>query len=98
MSNALLNSITVCPEVQRVYSNIEYGKGVYLFDDKANTVKKAEVTTGIQDDQYIIIKTGLKAGQKIVTGPYSAIQTKLKDGMKVEETTKDKLFSTEKKK
>ncbi len=71
---------------------------VYLFDDKANTVKKAEVTTGIQDDQYIIVKSGLKAGQKIVSGPYSAVQNKLKDGMKVEITTKDKLFSTEKKK
>ena len=71
---------------------------VYLFDDKASTVKKAEVTTGIQDDQFIIIKSGVKAGQKLVSGPYSAIQNKLKDGMKVEVTTKDKLFSTEKKK
>lgn len=71
---------------------------VYLFDNKAKTVKKAEVTTGIQDDQFIIIKSGIKAGQQIVSGPYSAIQNKLKDGMKVEETTKDKLFSAEKKK
>lgn len=71
---------------------------VYLFDDKAKTVKKSEVTTGIQDDQYIIIKSGLKAGQKIVSGPYQAIQTKLKDGMKVEETTKENLFSSDKKK
>ena len=71
---------------------------VYLFDSKTNTVKKVEVTTGIQDDQYIIIKSGIKAGQEIVSGPYSAIQNKLKDGMKVEKTTKDKLFSTEEKK
>ncbi|MES2650285.1 MAG: efflux RND transporter periplasmic adaptor subunit [Bacteroidota bacterium] len=71
---------------------------VYLFDSKASTVKKAEVTTGIQDDQYIIVKTGIKSGQEIVSGPYSAIQNKLKDGMKVEKTTKDKLFSTEAKK
>jgi len=71
---------------------------VYLFDSKANTVKKAEVNTGIQDDQFIIIKSGLKSGQEIVSGPYSAIQNKLKDGMKVEKTTKDKLFSTENKK
>ena len=71
---------------------------LYLFDDKAKTVKKSEVTTGIQDDQYIIIKSGLKAGQKIVSGPYQAIQTKLKDGMKVEETTKENLFSSDKKK
>lgn len=71
---------------------------VYLFDSKASTVKKTEVTTGIQDDQFIIIKSGLKANQEIVSGPYSAIQNKLKDGMKVEKTTKDKLFTTETKK
>jgi HlyD family secretion protein len=71
---------------------------VYLFDNKTLTVKKAEVTTGIQDDQFIIVKSGLKAGQEIVSGPYSAIQNKLKDGMKVEKTTKDKLFTTDKKK
>ncbi|RZJ16023.1 MAG: efflux RND transporter periplasmic adaptor subunit, partial [Acinetobacter sp.] len=71
---------------------------VYLFDSKTSTVKKTEVTTGIQDDQYIIIKTGLKAGQEIVSGPYSAVQNKLKDGAKVEKTTKDKLFSADGKK
>lgn len=67
---------------------------VYLFDAKASTVKKADVTTGIQNDQFIIVKTGLKAGQEIVSGPYSAIQNKLKDGLKVEKTTKDKLFTS----
>ncbi|MCY1521918.1 Macrolide export protein MacA [compost metagenome] len=71
---------------------------VYLFDSKTTTVKKTEVTTGIQNDQYIIVKTGLKAGQEIVSGPYSAIQNKLKDGAKVEKTAKDKLFSTDSKK
>lgn len=69
---------------------------VYVFS--AGTVKKAEVTTGIQDDQFIIIKTGLKVGQEIVTGPYSAIQNRLKDGMKVEKTTKDQLFAAPDKK
>jgi len=67
---------------------------VYLFDEKTSTVKKTEVTTGIQDDQFIIVKTGLKAGQDIVSGPYSAVQNKLKDGVKVEKTAKDKLFTT----
>ncbi len=70
---------------------------VYLFDSKASTVKKVEVTTGIQDDQFIVVKSGLKLNQEIVSGPYSAIQNKLKDGMKVEKTTKDKLFTTDKK-
>lgn len=71
---------------------------VYLFDSKTSTVKKTEVTTGIQNDQYIIVKTGLKANQEIVSGPYSAIQNKLSDGLKVEKTTKDKLFSADGKK
>ena len=71
---------------------------IYLFDSKTSTVKKAPVTTGIQNDQFIIVKSGLKTGQEIVTGPYSAIQNKLKDEMKVEQTTKDKLFSDAKKK
>lgn len=71
---------------------------VYLFDSKTATVKKTQVNTGIQDDQYIIVTSGLKPGQEIVSGPYSAVQGKLKDGMKVEKTTKDKLFNPEGKK
>ena len=65
----------------------------YVYVVSGNKVKKAEVTTGVQNDQDIIVKTGLKAGQEIVTGPYSAIQNRLKDGMEIERTTKDKLFS-----
>lgn len=68
---------------------------VYLYT-ATGTVKKAEVTTGIQNDQYIIVKSGLKSGQDVVTGPYSAIQNKLKDGMAVEKTTKDQLFASPK--
>ncbi|RZK66690.1 MAG: HlyD family efflux transporter periplasmic adaptor subunit, partial [Pedobacter sp.] len=68
---------------------------VYLYT-ATGTVKRAEVTTGIQNDQYIIVKSGLKAGQEVVTGPYSAIQNKLKDGMAVEKTTKDQLFASPK--
>ncbi|ETZ19968.1 efflux RND transporter periplasmic adaptor subunit [Pedobacter sp. V48] len=67
---------------------------VYVFNN--GTVKRVEVTTGIQNDQYIIIKSGLKANQEVVTGPYSAIQNRLKDGMKVEKTTKDQLFAAPK--
>lgn len=71
---------------------------VYTFDAATKKVKQAEVTTGIQNDQFIIIKSGIKSGQEIVTGPYSAIQNKLKDGMIVEKTSKDQLFSKDGKK
>jgi len=69
---------------------------VYILN--GTTVKKTEVTTGIQNDQFIIVNSGLKAGQEVVTGPYSAIQNKLKDGMVVEKTSKDQLFSKDGKK
>lgn len=65
---------------------------VYLYNTD-QTVKQVEVNTGIQNDQFIVIKSGLKAGQEVVTGPYSAIQNKLKDGMKVKKVTKDQLFA-----
>lgn len=71
---------------------------VYTYDAKTKKVKKVEVTTGIQNDQFIIVKSGIKSGQEIVTGPYSAIQNKLKDGMIVEKTAKDQLFSKDGKK
>lgn len=71
---------------------------IYTYDAKSKKVKKAEVTTGIQNDQFIIVKSGVKAGEEIVTGPYSAIQNKLKDGMVVEKTAKDQLFSKDAKK
>jgi HlyD family secretion protein len=64
---------------------------VYTYAD--GKVKQVEVVTGIQNDQFIQIKKGLKAGTEVVSGPYSAIQNKLKDGMKVEKTTKDQLFA-----
>ncbi len=71
---------------------------VYAYDAKSKKVKKTEVTTGIQNDQFIIVKSGVKTGAEIITGPYSAIQNKLKDGMVVEKTSKDQLFSKDAKK
>jgi HlyD family secretion protein len=69
---------------------------VYTYAD--GKVKQVEVTTGIQNDQFIIVKSGVKPGVEVVTGPYSAIQNRLKDGMKVEKTSKDQLFATPDKK
>ena len=51
-----------------------------------------EVKTGIQDNKYIEIKSGLSEGDKVITGPYIAVSKTLKNRDKVEKTTKDKLF------
>lgn len=59
---------------------------------KDNTVKQVTVTTGIQNDTYIRILTGLKAGDEIISAPFNAISKTLKDGAIVEKVAKDKLF------
>lgn len=56
------------------------------------TVKRVSVRTGIQDINNIEIKSGLKGGEEVVTGPYTAVSTTLKDGMKVKVVPKEKLF------
>lgn len=54
---------------------------VFLVED--GQAKLQVVKTGIQDDENIEIKTGLKAGQTVITGPYSLISKSLKNGEKV---------------
>ena len=56
-------------------------KGV--FKKAGNKAEWVKVTTGIADDTYMEIKSGLKPGDEIVSGSYSAISRKLKDGAKV---------------
>ncbi|HMO40631.1 MAG TPA: efflux RND transporter periplasmic adaptor subunit [Saprospiraceae bacterium] len=60
-------------------------------------VKMVEVKTGIQDDSYIHITSGLQEGQEIVTGPYTAISRKLKDGDQIrsKKDSENKKKSTE---
>ncbi|MGE5847138.1 MAG: efflux RND transporter periplasmic adaptor subunit, partial [Ignavibacteria bacterium] len=54
--------------------------------------KKANVTTGISDDDYIQIKEGLKGSEDVVTGSYTAISKELNDGstVRVEEKNAQK--------
>lgn len=59
---------------------------------KDGTVKKKIVQSGIQDINYIEIRSGLQEGEEVVIGPYTAVSKTLKDGMKVKVVGKDKLF------
>ncbi len=62
---------------------------VFVFTE-ADTVEMKEVVTGIQDNDYIQIVSGLEAGEEVVTGPYSEVSRKLKEGDKVAREEKDK--------
>jgi HlyD family secretion protein len=56
------------------------------------TVEKRTVTTGVQDMNFIEIRSGLKEGEQIVTAPFDAVNKTLKSGDKVTIVAKDKLF------
>ncbi len=55
-----------------------------VFKKNGSKAEMVEVTTGIADDTYMEIKSGLQPGDEIISGSYSAISRKLKDGAKVE--------------
>ena len=54
-----------------------------VFLKKGGKAQLVKVTTGIADDTYMEIKTGINPGDEVISGSYSAISRKLKDGAKV---------------
>jgi HlyD family secretion protein len=54
-----------------------------VFLKKGNKAQLVKVTTGIADDTYMEIKSGIQPGDEVISGSYSAISRKLKDGAKV---------------
>ena len=55
-----------------------------VFVKTGGKVEMRKVETGIADTTYIEIKKGVKPGDEIVAGSYTAISRKLKNGSKVE--------------
>lgn len=51
-----------------------------VFVAKGDTVDLVQVKTGIQDDEYIQVLSGLQGDEEVVSGPYSAVSRKLKQG------------------
>jgi HlyD family secretion protein len=54
-----------------------------VFVKSGETVKMQKVETGIADTTFIEIRSGLKPGDEVVSGSYTAISRRLKDGAKV---------------
>ena len=63
---------------------------------KDGTVKRVKVSTAIQDLNYIEITEGIKAGDEVITGPYSTISKTLRTGLKVKVVPKEQLFEVKK--
>lgn len=63
---------------------------VFIMDE--GKAKQVKVKTGIQDNNFIEIKEGLKEGDQVVSGPYSAISKQLKDKTEIKKVEKEDLF------
>jgi HlyD family secretion protein len=55
-----------------------------VFVRNGDKVRMQRVETGIADSTWIEIRSGVKPGEEVVSGSYTAISRKLKDGAKVE--------------
>ncbi len=69
-----------------------------VFVSSADTVKMVEVVTGIQDDSYIQVLTGLEDGEEVVAAPYSAISRELDSGDRINKVDEEELFKSKDKK
>jgi len=61
---------------------------------KDGTVHKKPVKTDIQDINNIEIKSGINAGDEVVTGPYDVVSKQLKDSTKVKVVPKEQLVQS----
>jgi len=65
---------------------------VFVYDRKSQEVKLRDVKTGLQDNRYLEITSGLQENEEVVSAPYGAIARILNDKSKVTVVDKDKLF------
>ena len=76
------NDLEVVKERQEAKRTLEKLQRV-VFLKQGDIVKMRPVETGVADNSYIEVKSGLKTGDEVVSGSYAAISRTLKDGAKV---------------
>jgi len=85
------------PDSAKTSDNLdEYKEIIFVLDNQK--AKLTTVKTGIQDNTYIEILSGLSENQEVITAPYHIITKRLKDGSSVKKVTSEELLKTDKKK
>ncbi|HMG14640.1 MAG TPA: efflux RND transporter periplasmic adaptor subunit, partial [Saprospiraceae bacterium] len=100
--NTHIEKATICVPIQSVTTrekmmkkdSLVAAKGLdklreCVFVPVGDTVKLVEVKTGIQDDSYIQVLSGLKVGEQVVAGPYASVSRKLKSGLRIQVVKKE---------
>lgn len=65
----------------------------YVFIIKNDIAILTPVTTGIQDNNFIEIKSGISLGADVITGPYKVVSKSLKNKTPIEKVDKEDLFA-----
>jgi len=60
-----------------------------VFVYEADTARMVKVVTGIQDNEFIQILSGLQPDQEIIIGPYSTVSRKLENGLALQRKEKN---------
>jgi HlyD family secretion protein len=76
------NDLEVVKERQEAKRTLEKLQRV-VFLRQGDIVKLRPVETGVADNTYIEVKSGVKTGDEVVSGSYAAISRTLKDGAKI---------------
>lgn len=63
-------------------------KKKYVFIAENAKARQVEVQTGISDATHVVITSGVKTGDRVITGPFRTLK-KLKDGAVIAETTEN---------
>lgn len=79
--------IAVAPNEDDIRTLVFITDGKYAF--------ARDVKTGIQDNSYIEILSGVNADEQVISAPFSAISKKLSDSTLVEIVNKDDLYSVD---
>ncbi len=89
-----IQSVTTRTDTTIVVQNLsdEVIRTLVFVTDGERALAK-DVKTGIQDNSYIEIISGISEGDRIISAPFSAISKKLSDSTLVEIVKKDDLFS-----
>jgi len=70
------------PSVRNVNETEDFRRVVFMNDN--GVARQLEVETGISNNTYIQIMSGLEAGQEIITGSYRVLSRELEDGDEIE--------------
>ena len=70
---------------------------VFVYNQSDKTVLLRDVKTGLQDNKYLEITSGITENDQIIIAPYGAIARLLSDKSKVEVVDKKVLFESKNK-